>query len=71
MEINKQYFSEEQVKSGYLTKFITLLMDECGHIYVWSTSNVVHPNMTIKATVKGHNVYRGVNQTVITRGSIL
>lgn len=28
MEINKQYFSEEQVKSGYLTKFLTLLMDE-------------------------------------------
>lgn len=47
------------------------LTDECGHIYLWSTSSVVQPNMTVKATVKGHNVYRGVNQTVITRGSIL
>lgn len=48
------------------------LIDEDGHIYIWSTSaDGIDNGVMIVATVKGYKEYRGEKQTVITRGKIL
>lgn len=43
-----------------------------GNVYTWSTSNgLIEDAKRIKATVKAHQEYNGIKQTVITRGKIL
>lgn len=48
-----------------------LLKDAQGHAYIWSTDKAIEENNTIKATVKQHSEYKGLKQTVITRGSVI
>lgn len=45
--------------------------DEKGHTILWSTSSYVHEGDIIQAKVKSLGEYRGMRQTVVTRGSFL
>lgn len=47
------------------------IKDTNGNVYIWSTSKVVVAGDHITATVKSHEEYRGVKQTVITRGKVI
>ena len=47
------------------------ILDEEGHTYKWSAStNRINPGDVIVATVKSHDDYKGIRQTVITRGKV-
>lgn len=51
---------------------ILKLTDEEGHVYIWKTSGAgCLPGEILKATIKGHQEYRGEKQTVITRASVI
>lgn len=51
------------------TSEIWLIEDGEGHIYKWVTSSYVDPDQThtIVGTIKAHDTYKGVAQTVLTR----
>ena len=51
--------------------FVMEIIDTEGHTYKWSssTNNIVEGD-TITATIKAHSEYKGIKQTVITRGKI-
>jgi hypothetical protein len=54
----------------YGTTYIYTFEDEAGNVFVWFTANNwfnVGSIYTGKATIKDHDVYRDVNQTIITR----
>ena len=57
--------------SYYSYSYKLELKDNEGNIYIWSTTNMPTDEDTIKATVKEHTEYKGIKQTVITRGKIL
>jgi hypothetical protein len=77
---NSQY--GYNASSSYLLE----LIDSEGHVYVWSTTIFLRPDKdfaslgkhdealsnveSITATVKEHKEYKGVKQTVITRGKV-
>ena len=47
------------------------IIDTEGHTYKWSAStNIIGEGYTIVATVKSHYDYKGIKQTVITRGKV-
>ena len=69
-----------KVITGYATQFgwinIYEFKDEEGHIFIWKTSVDVETNDgtfegTIRATIKEHNDYNGIKQTVITRAKVV
>ena len=69
-----------KVITGYATQFgwinIYEFKDEEGHIFIWKTSVDVETNDgvfegTIRATIKEHNEYNGMKQTVITRAKVV
>ena len=48
------------------------LIDKDGHTFIWSTSNYyLEEGTKIRATIKGYKEYKGVKQTIITRGTII
>ena len=49
------------------------IIDTDGHTFKWSASfsTEIKPNDTITATVKDHAEYKGLKQTVITRGKVI
>ena len=47
------------------------IKDAQGNIYIWSTSTSVKECDNIVATIKSHSEYRGIRQTIITRGKVL
>lgn len=49
---------------------INQITDKDGHIIIWSTSQAVPDHCYIRATVKAHKEYKGLKETVITRGKI-
>jgi hypothetical protein len=56
-------------------KQVISLLDEKGNVYVWFPSNKVLPVeagdcVKVVATVKAHNTYNGVNQTILTRATL-
>lgn len=55
------------------SSFLYLLRDENGNVYKWSTAKGLEEKATykLKATVKDHEEYKGVKQTVITRGTVV
>lgn len=48
------------------------IIDTEGHTYIWSTSNSdeIKAGNKITATIKGYKEFRGIKQTIITRGKI-
>ena len=66
-----------RVIAGYDTQFgytnIIEFKDNANHIFIWKTTNDIETDNngifkgTIKGTIKAHNEYKGVKQTVITR----
>lgn len=47
------------------------IIDEEGHVFKWSAStNNIAPGNTVTATIKEHSEYKGVKQTVLTRGRV-
>lgn len=60
----KGYWSSN---TNYLHKFV----DEAGNVFVWKTTLFLDLNrnqeVIIKGTIKGHDEYEGVKQTVLTR----
>lgn len=48
------------------------IIDTDGHTFKWSASfsTEIKPNDTITATIKDHSEYKGLKQTVITRGKV-
>lgn len=56
-------------------KQVITLLDDGGNVYVWFPSNKVLPveagdRVRALGTVKAHNAYNGVNQTVLTRAKL-
>lgn len=53
----------------YGTTFRYKIVDEDGNIYMWDSSNGIEFDkvVSLKGTVKKHDVFRGVNQTWLTR----
>ena len=51
--------------------YVYEIIDNDGNVYIWSTASYLENVKKIKATVKEHNEYKGVKQTVITRGKII
>ena len=49
---------------------INRLIDKDGHVIIWSTSQTVPEHCYIRAKVKAHKEYNGINETVITKGKI-
>lgn len=51
-----------------------IMHDDCGNEYLWTTGAktlTVDNEYTIRGTVKDHRVYKGTNQTILTRCMIL
>lgn len=60
--------------SIYGTHYIYNMQDANGNVFIWKTAcNEIQEGdkVTIKATVKEHNEYRGVKQTVLTRCKVV
>lgn len=58
--------------SQFGATYFMKIVGKDGNIYMWSTSNgLIEDAKRIKATVKEHQEYNGVKQTVITRGKVL
>lgn len=49
------------------TTMIYKIVDANGNVYTWKTGSYVSEISKIKGTVKGHNEYRGIKQTEMTR----
>ena len=47
------------------------IIDTKGHTYIWSTGTFVESGYIIEATIKDLKEYKGIKQTVITRGKIV
>lgn len=66
------------VKSNYHCSYfaepsnVFEIIDQQGYVFIWSTSSYeeIKANSTITATIKSHSEYKGVKQTVITRGKV-
>lgn len=63
---------------GYRTtiKYFHIFKDENGNVFIWKTTNSlykVEPNtvITLKGTIKEHNVYKGIKQTELTRCKVV
>jgi len=66
------YTKDSYTYNGPLT-FVQEIVGEDGNVYVWSTTNNLSDmegDFTLVATVKSHGEYRGVKQTVVTRGRV-
>ena len=66
------YTKDNSWKSYYAgCTWVMEIIDTEGHTYKWSAStNNINEGDTIVATVKEHSEYKGVKQTVITRGKV-
>ncbi len=56
------------------TLYITIMEDEDGNVYVWKTSAKKLDEgeaYKVRGTVKAHNEYKGIAQTILTRCAIL
>jgi hypothetical protein len=61
------------MQGNYGTSYILGFEDEAGNSVVWFSSvdiGDVGEVFTLKATIKGHDVYKGRKQTVITRAKV-
>ena len=47
------------------------IIDNNGHTYIWSTATFIQSGDVIDATIKDLKEYKGIKQTVITRGKIV
>lgn len=51
--------------------YVFEIIDTEGHTFIWSASmDNINPEDKITATVKGYKEYKGIKQTVITRGKV-
>lgn len=66
---NLELVWEYEIESFYGLSYIYKFEDVNGNVYIWKTSKgfEVGEVVTGKATVKDHQVYNGVKQTVLTR----
>lgn len=60
----------------YGTKTIYIFKDEQGNVFKWNTAGYISNAqistiVTVKGTIKGHEVYNGIKQTELTRCKIL
>jgi hypothetical protein len=55
----------------YGDSIVYKIIDTQGHTYIYSTDRDMSEVSKMKATVKAHEEYKGVKQTVITRATIL
>lgn len=51
--------------------YVYEIIDKEGNIYIWNTSQSLEGVTKINATVKEHREYKGIRQTIITRGKII
>lgn len=66
------YTKDNSWKSYYAEcTWVMEIIDEEGHTFKWSSStNNINEGDTIVATIKAHEEYRGIKQTIITRGRV-
>lgn len=67
-------------EGSYGTTHIYRMADEAGNIFTWFASNEIRidgreamagDKLRLKATVKKHEEYRGIKQTILTRATVL
>lgn len=63
-------------RSRFGEKQVLSLLDTKGNVYTYFPSNKILPleqgqTVRVRAIVKAHNVYNGVNQTIVTRATIV
>ena len=71
IHIDRRFESHYQITSWKsTTSYMYLMHDAAGNVYKWSSSNYFNENEDIKirCTVKDHCEYKGIKQTVVTRG---
>lgn len=83
LTLTVKYIREFSFESTYGTGFIHVFKDESGNIFKWKTGNAIfHPvdeyrlsdngiTLEIRGTVKIHEEYKGVKETVLTRVKVL
>lgn len=75
LEINVSYERCNSFESMYGTMFIEVFKDENGNTLIWKTASgmkvPVGNNVTIRGTIKDHQEYNGINQTVLTRVKVI
>ena len=60
--------------SAYGKTTMHIMHDDCGNEFIWTTGSktlTVDNQYSMRGTVKDHRVYKGSNQTILTRCSIL
>ena len=58
------------LENDYGSTNMHIMEDENGNVFVWTTASKNWPvgeTKTIRGTVKSHNIYQGVKQTILTR----
>lgn len=68
----------ENSYGGYWSNNVTFLhtfKDENGNVFTWKTGNCIEADygdkLVVKGTIKDHNEYKGIKQTVLTRCKIM
>ena len=68
------YTGSAHFDTCYGTTYVHNFENEKGNAFVWKTGNGINSNrgdaVTISGTIKEHNEYRGIKQTVLTRCKI-
>ena len=76
LEIKVSYERCISFDSMYGTMFIEVFKDEAGNTLIWKTASGMKVSadkqvLTIKGTIKNHQEYNGINQTVLTRVKVI
>lgn len=75
MDFNLTFVREARFETEWGITSVYTFVDENGNVFVWKTQNTEEfkPETvyTLKGTIKGHNEYKGVKQTVITRCKVV
>lgn len=77
LEVNVTYTSTAAWSNNYgyswesQTTYLHTFKDEQGNVFIWKTGNGIQSNqgtkMILKGTIKSHDEYKGIKQTVMTR----
>ena len=58
------------IETNYGESTMHIMLDDCGNEFIWTTAAkvlTVGNQYNLRGTVKEHRVYRGKNQTILTR----
>lgn len=71
--ISDEHPETVNVFDDFGTTYLYKFADEAGNVFIWYASRPIElqERMTLKATIKAHNEWNGVKQTVLTRCKVV